>query len=111
MEPEVVDLDLVRLGRLFHTHFLFYMPSAQVTNNMVREMAEDYRYLEEKCKAFEDAVAYVEDNYPEYSEIDYSLVTQDEQIYMTQASANAARAACQAIRDAVDLLVKERVGS
>jgi UDP-N-acetylmuramate-alanine ligase len=109
MEPEVVELDLVRLGRLFHEHFLPYMPSAQVTNNMVRDMAEDYRHLEEKCKAFEDAVAYVEDRYPEYSEIDYNMVTQEEQVYMTQASANAARTACQAIRDAVKLLIKERV--
>jgi hypothetical protein len=105
MEQEVADLDLVRLGRLFHKYFIPYMPTAEVTNIIVEQMAKDYRRLEEKCKAFEDAVAYVEDNYVEHSEIDYNLVTQEEQILMNQAAANAARAACQGIRDAVKLIV------
>jgi hypothetical protein len=103
MEQEM--LDLVRLGRLFHEKFIPYMPAAQITNVIVEEMAKDYQHLEAKCKAFEDAVAYVEDNYAEHSEIDYSLVSQEEQVLMHQASANAARAACQAIRDSVMQIV------
>lgn len=106
-EKDVVELNLVRLGRLFHDHFIPYMSPAEVTSVIVERMAKDYRHLEEKCKAFEDAIAYVEDNYAEHSEIDYSLVTQEEQIYMNQAAANAARAACQAIRDSVKLLASQ----
>ena len=107
MEQEVVDLDLVRLGRLFHQHFIPYMTTAEVTNIIVEQMAKDYRRLEEKCKAFEDAVAYIEDGYPEHRVIDYNLVAQEEQVLMNQAAANAARAACQAIRDAVKLILPQ----
>jgi hypothetical protein len=110
MVEKVMDqemLNLVRLGRVFHEKFIPYMPPAEITNVIVEQMAKDYRRLEEKCKAFEDAIAYVEDNYVSASEIDYNLVTQEEQILMNQAAANAARAACQAIRDAVQLILPQ----
>ena len=102
--------DNSRMGLNFHTHFIPYLPSAEVTNLMIEAMAKEYRNLQIKCKAFDDALAdleyrYAEDIYPgpEWEEKDLSVRDQD---LISRIKGQTVRAACEKLRKTAEELCK-----
>jgi hypothetical protein len=98
------------MGVQFHAHFIPYMPSAEITNAMISQMAKEYNSLQIKCKAFDDALADLEDRYaediyppPEWTEDDLSDRDRD---LVSRIKGLTVRQACKKLRDTAEELCK-----
>lgn len=102
--------DNSRIGIQFHMHFIPYMPSAEITNTMIEQMAKEYNNLQIRCKAFDDALADLEDRYaediypgPEWEEEDLSDRDLD---LISRIKGQTVRLACKKLRDTAEELCK-----
>ncbi len=109
-ESKVYD-DNSRMGLHFHRHFIPYMPPAEVTNLMIEQMAKEYNSLQIRCKAFDDALAGLEDLYtedicpsPEWEEEELSSGDQD---LVSRIKGQTVRDACAKIRKGFEEGCKE----
>lgn len=102
--------DNSRMGLHFHTYFIPYMPPAEVTNLMIEQMAKEYSNLQIKCKAFDDALADLEDRYgkeiypdPDWEEKDLSERDHD---LVSRIKGQTVRLACAKLRKTAEELCK-----
>jgi len=91
-------------------NFIPYLPPAEVTNVMIKGMAEEYESLQVRCKAFEDALADLEDQYEEEiypdPEWDEKKLSPEDQELTARIRGQAIRLACNKLRESVEELCK-----
>lgn len=99
-----------RIGRKFHQYFLPYRPIAEITNVMIEQMAKEYSNLQVRCKAFDDALADLEDRYAEEiyppPDWDEDALTLRDRDLVRRIKGQTVRLACEKLRKTSEELCK-----